>query len=199
MADDLLAGVVAAFTNTLGLIAVISPIGVSSSKIATRSTASSAASTSARARSSWTGRPSPLSRFTDASLFKPTIRRSQAARAAVRTLTWPGCRMSKQPLVKPTLKPCLRHSRSCASRSPRSATIFSSAARKACGRILGAIRPTSRWPCPSCRPKPPPPRSPSAKQFPTQLQSQAPRQARRRRCRRLPRRHGPSPDGPVYG
>ena len=49
---------------------VISSSGVSSSKIATRSTASSAASTSARALSFCTGRPSPFSRFTEASLVK---------------------------------------------------------------------------------------------------------------------------------
>ena len=68
--------------------------------------------------------------------MRPTISRSQAARAAVSTLTWPGCRISKQPLVNPIRKPCLRQSRRCASRSPPAATIFSSAARKACGRIF---------------------------------------------------------------
>src|SRR5690348_14155087 len=45
-------------------------------------------STSARARSSWTGRPSPFTRRTDASLLMPTTSRSQAPRAAVSTLTW---------------------------------------------------------------------------------------------------------------
>src|SRR3954452_17468244 len=74
MANHLLAGIVAALTSALGLIRVISSIGVPSSKMTTRSTASSAASTSARARSSWTGRSAPFSRRTEASLFRPTIR-----------------------------------------------------------------------------------------------------------------------------
>ena len=68
--------------------------------------------------------------------MRPTISRSQAPRAAVSTLTWPGCRMSKQPLVKPMRSPCLRHSARCASRSPPAGTIFSSAASDACGRIF---------------------------------------------------------------
>src|SRR4029077_3071332 len=89
----------------------------------------------ARARSFWTGRPSPFSRMTEASLLRPTIRRSQAARAAVRSLTWPGCRISKQPLVKPILSHSLRKSERRSSSSP-SETIFSSAARNACGRIF---------------------------------------------------------------
>ena len=44
--------------------------------------------------------------------------------------------MSKQPLVKPMRSPCLRQSARCASRSPPAATIFSSAASDACGRIF---------------------------------------------------------------
>ena len=68
--------------------------------------------------------------------MRPTISRSQAPRAAVSTLTWPGCRMSKQPLVKPMRRPCLRQSARCASRSPPAGTIFSSAASDACGRIF---------------------------------------------------------------
>ena len=44
--------------------------------------------------------------------------------------------MSKQPLVKPMRSPCRRQSARCASRSPPAATIFSSAASDACGRIF---------------------------------------------------------------
>ena len=54
-----------------------------------RSTASSAASTSARDATFWIGRPAPLSRVTDASLLRPTTRRSQAPRAAAIRTTCP--------------------------------------------------------------------------------------------------------------
>ena len=76
----------------------------------TRSTASSPASTSARACSGWIGRSLPLRRLTEASLLSPTTSRSQAARACASTLMWPGCRRSNTPLVKPMRRSCARHS-----------------------------------------------------------------------------------------
>ena len=62
MTDHLLARVIAALHQHVRPSGVIRFKGVSSSNTTTRSTASSAASTSARARSSWTGRSVPFSR-----------------------------------------------------------------------------------------------------------------------------------------
>ena len=56
--------------------------GVSSSKTTTKSTASRPPSTWARSDSERIGRPSPLSRLTEASLLMPTTRTSPCARAS---------------------------------------------------------------------------------------------------------------------
>ena len=100
-------------TRTAGRTVRINSIGVGSSKMTTRSTASSAANTSARALWSWTGRSRPFSLATEASLLSPTINLSQAARAATSSRMWPGCKRSKQPLVKPMRIPSRRHCARC--------------------------------------------------------------------------------------
>src|SRR3981189_816278 len=86
VADHLLAGVIAALDQHTWLDLHNQIEGCVFFKDEDEITAPGAASTSEREHSSCTGRPSPFSRFTDASLFKPTIRRSQAPRAAVKTL-----------------------------------------------------------------------------------------------------------------
>ncbi len=82
----------------------MSSTGVSSSKITTRSTEASEASTEARAASFCTGRPGPLRRATEASLLSPPPAGRRPLRACARSETWPGWSRSKQPLVKPTLQ-----------------------------------------------------------------------------------------------
>src|SRR5437773_2393899 len=67
-----------------------------------------------------TGRCGPLSRRTPGSVLRATTSRSHWARAAASNDTWPAWMMSKQPLVKPTLRPrlCQRRTRVSASAMP---------------------------------------------------------------------------------
>ena len=58
-----------------------------------------------RAVSFCTGRSGPLRRWIEASLLRPTMSRSAAARAWPRSETWPGWIRSKQPLVKAMRSP----------------------------------------------------------------------------------------------
>jgi len=86
--DHLVDRIVGALDQNLGADAANEfPMGVSSSKMTTASTASRADKTSARACWSCTGRPAPLRRLTDASLLSPTTRWSHAPRACVSSLT----------------------------------------------------------------------------------------------------------------
>ncbi len=79
--------------------------GVRSSKTTTASTARKAARTAARSLSATMGRSGPLpSPRTDLSELRPTTRASPRERASSRYATCPGCKRSKQPLVK-TIRP----------------------------------------------------------------------------------------------
>jgi hypothetical protein len=82
--------------------------GVSSSKTATRSTQSSAASTSARSAAVFSGRPGPFSRRTESSEFMQTTRQSPSDLAACSMLTCPACSTSKQPPAATTTPPLAR-------------------------------------------------------------------------------------------
>ena len=61
-----------------------------------------------RSISGTAGRCGPLRARIFSSLSRPTIRKSPKRRAASRYMEWPSCRMSKEPLVRTTLRPSVR-------------------------------------------------------------------------------------------
>src|SRR5581483_7448247 len=83
-------------------------VAVLSVKMQTPSTLASAASTAARSASELTGRPAPFNCPTALSLFTPISSASPRFRAASRYVTWPRCRMSKQPFVTTSFLPAAR-------------------------------------------------------------------------------------------
>src|SRR5258706_5890025 len=77
-------------------------------KIQTPSTLCSAARTDARSDSEFTGRPAPFKCRVAASLLTPMSSASPKLRAFSRYVTWPRCKMSKQPFVTTSLLPRAR-------------------------------------------------------------------------------------------
>src|SRR5579872_595341 len=81
--------------------------GRSSSISVTTSTDARPATTYIRSRSGTIGRNVFLYRETDASEFTATISRSQSSLAALKYWTWPACKRSKLPHVKPSFLPAV--------------------------------------------------------------------------------------------
>src|SRR3972149_3717029 len=85
-----------------GFIASMSFSGVGPLNSTTKSTHSRAERTSERSRWGTMGRAGPLMERTELSLLSPTTSTSPSDLAFLRYLTWPACRISKQPFVKTT-------------------------------------------------------------------------------------------------
>ena len=87
-------------TKISGFIVLMRFKGVSSSKLVTRSTHSSAAMTAIRSSVELIGLSSPLpSLLTELSELIATMSEAPRALAWARYVTWPRCRMSNTPLV----------------------------------------------------------------------------------------------------
>src|SRR5471030_1950831 len=91
-----------------GCAAVRNFVAVLSVKMQTPSTLCSAARTAARSDSEFTGRPAPFNCRVATSLLTPTSSASPKLRAFSRYVTWPRCKMSKQPLVTTSFFPLAR-------------------------------------------------------------------------------------------